>query len=359
MAACATPAPLPVPSSSPAAIVSRTEAVIVFPASDPTTFPWEPAPLANPFEAVRWTFSAFQPGRSSFIALARIPSSEQPSRTGRVASLDSVPAVATLQRCTVNGWIMVCGQPLSGRIELHGNRVVLRIDDADWLRDLFLDGPDSGSISVPRSAETSERTTIAIEYVGPRARPEPGVSRPRETLTVKCPSAWMAVGESFQCRPFVRRCHVDVCTRGSYEGNHSGLRWLSSDSSVLAADRGTITARRSGNAYLTVRNGISSDSTAFRIVPPFRELRFEQRRYVVRVGDTVQVGAWTLDSAGNRITGLAPQWHSPRTGQIRPVQSPTAGWTWDLFEGIQPGVVMAYVAIGTRRDSAVVEVVAR
>src|SRR5882724_4414416 len=129
--------------------VGAKEALIVFPADSQTDFPWPAQTLTDRFAGPFWNVVAASPGRSPVAAAAQLRSVDS-LILGPYPSLDAVVSETQLYNCELEAHVIHCYKPLSGVVTVDRGRVLIRITDAAWVRQLNEQRPDSAWLRVDR-----------------------------------------------------------------------------------------------------------------------------------------------------------------------------------------------------------------
>lgn len=167
LAGCITagaPSPLASPETGPSIVVARREAVIVFPVEALRDFPRSRQILEDPYAGPRWAMEIFLPKRK-YLGIALGFWDVDSLRIDAAANLADAIARAHLQRCTLDVYMMSCGTPLTGTTRVDSGRLVLRITDRSWLREMQLARPTVGRLHVAQ-ANNNERwgESVTIRY---------------------------------------------------------------------------------------------------------------------------------------------------------------------------------------------------
>lgn len=159
-----TPRALSSPETGPSIIVARREAVIVFPVEALQDFPRSRQLLEDPYAGPRWALEIFLPKRK-YLGIALGFWDVDSLRIDPAPTLGDAIARAHLQRCTLDVYMMSCGTPLNGTTRVDSGRLVLRITDRSWLREMQLARPTLGRLHVAQ-ANNNERwgESVTIRY---------------------------------------------------------------------------------------------------------------------------------------------------------------------------------------------------
>lgn len=167
LAGCITgsgPRSLSSPEVGPSIVVARREAVIVFPKAALEDFPRPRQLLEDPYAGPRWALEIFLP-KKKYLGIALGFWDVDSLRVDAASTLGEAISQAHLQRCTLDVYMMSCGTPLTGTTRVDSGRLVLRITDRTWLREMQLARPTVGRLHASR-ANNDERwgESVPIRY---------------------------------------------------------------------------------------------------------------------------------------------------------------------------------------------------
>lgn len=152
------------PEEGPSIVVARREAVIVFPVEALADFPRPRQQLEDPYAGPRWALEIFLP-KKKYLGIALGFWGVDSLRVDAANTIGEAIARAHLQRCTLDVFMMSCGKPLTGVTQVDSGRLVLRITDRGWLREMQVARPTVGRLHVSR-ANNDERwgESVSIQY---------------------------------------------------------------------------------------------------------------------------------------------------------------------------------------------------
>lgn len=156
--------PLASREGGPSIVVARRYAVIIFPVAALEDFPRPRQLLDDPYAGPRWALEIFLPKRR-YLGIALGFWDVDSLQLNAAGTLGAAVSQARLQRCTLDIFMMSCGTPLTGTARIDKGRLVFRVTDRSWLREMQRARPTLGRLHVSQ-ANHNERwgAAVAIQY---------------------------------------------------------------------------------------------------------------------------------------------------------------------------------------------------